>query len=253
MNMIADLIDDKLKLRFITRNVMSVYSTNSEYTDDFIRKLKHSNYIINKQSTSSDSFISYIKKDYNVYKNIYRFVKKHKQINTSKFIEYLNYFGLNHLLWVHFYQLGKDELSLVEILMQLSSDMPVIIIDYIDDLKYKDKLYSLLFHVGLEDRLVIVPFKNIADAVNNSTCQCYIKHLSAVKIQSDFSNDFINTEFNTSQEYYNGKRPNVYKKDNSAIVPASYRYSLYELLLILLFSIKMLFISLYNWKMRVQQ
>ena len=46
--MIADLVDDKLKLRFITRNVMSVYSTNNEYTDDFIRKLKHSDYIIDK-------------------------------------------------------------------------------------------------------------------------------------------------------------------------------------------------------------
>lgn len=228
---------------------MSVYSTNSEYTDAFIRKLKHSEYIINKQTRQSDSFISYIKKDYNLYKNILRYVKKCKHINTDKFIEYLNYFGLNHLLWMHFYQLSRDDKSLVDILMLLASDMPVIIIDYIDELKYRYKLYSLLFHVGLDDRLIIVPFKNIADAVNNSTCQCYIKHPCAVKIQSDFSNNFINTEFNTSREYYNGLRPKIYKQCNSAIVP-TYRYSWCELLLIFLFSIKMIYISLYNWRAR---
>ena len=248
--MIADLVDDKLKLRFITRNVMSVYSTNNEYTDDFIRKLKHSDYIIDKQTVNSNSFICYVKKTYNMYENIYMFVKKSKSINTDKFIDYLNYIELNHLLWLHFYQLSKDDLTLVEIIMQLATDKPFVIIDYIDNLKCKDKLYSLLFHVGLENRLVIVPFKDIKEAVNNSTCQCYIKHPLAVKIQSDFSNDFINTEFNTSLEYYNGLRPAVYRNDNSAIVPTSYKYSLYELLLILLFSLKMIYIRLHNWKMR---
>lgn len=228
---------------------MSVYSTNSEYTDAFIRKLKHSKYIINKQIQQSDSFISYIKKDYNIYKNILRYVKKCKYINTDKFIEYLNYFGLNHLLWMHFYQLSRDDKSLVDILMLLASDMPVIIIDYIDELKYRQKLYSLLFHVGLDDRLIIVPFRNIADAVNNSTCQCYVKNQCAVKIQSNFSNNFINTEFNTSLEYYNGLRPKIYKQCNSAIVP-TYRYSWCELLLIFLFNIKMIYISLYNWRSR---
>lgn len=247
--MIADIIDDKLKLRFITRNVMSVYSTNSEYTDAFIRKLKHSEYIINNETQKSDSFISYIKKDYNIYKNILRYVKKCKYINTDKFIEYLNYFGLNHLLWMHFYQLSRDDKSLVDILMLLASDMPVIIIDYIDELKYRQKLYSLLFHVGLYDKLIIVPFRNIADAVNNSTCQCYVKNQRAVKIQSYFSNNFINTEFNTSLEYYNGLRPKIYRQCNSAIVP-TYRYSWCELLLIFLFSIKMIYISLYNWRAR---
>ena len=247
--MIADIIDDRLKLRFITRNVMSVYSTNSEYTDAFIRKLKHSEYIINNETQKSDSFISYIKKDYNIYKNILRYVKKCKRINTDKFIEYLNYFGLNHLLWMHFYQLSRDDSSLVDILMLLASDMPVIIIDYIDELKYRQKLYSLLFHVGLDDKLIIVPFRNIADAVNNSTCQCYVKNQCAVKIQSYFSNNFINTEFNTSLEYYNGLRPKIYRQCNSAIVP-TYRYSWCELLLIFLFSIKMIYISLYNWRAR---
>ena len=247
--MIADLVDDKLKIRFITRNVMSVYSTNSEYTDAFIRKIKHSEYIINKQTHQSDSFISYTKKDYNIYKNILRYVKKCRYINTDKFIEYLNYFNLNHLLWMHFYQLSRDDRQLVDILMLLSSNMPVIITDYIDDLKYRYKLYSLLFHVGLDDRLIIVPFKNITDAVNNSTCQCYVKNPCTVKIQSDFSNSFINTEFNTSLEYYNGLRPKIYKQCNSAIVP-TYKYSWCELLLIFLFSIKMIYISLYNWRAR---
>ena len=228
--MIADLVDDKLKIRFITRNVMSVYSTNSEYTDAFIRKLKHSEYIINKQTHQSDSFISYTKKDYNIYKNILRYVKKCRHINTDKFIEYLNYFNLNHLLWMHFYQLSRDDRQLVDTLMLLSSNMQVIITDYIDDLKYRYKLYSLLFHVGLDDRLIIVPFKT-------------------VKIQSDFSNSFINTEFNTSLEYYNGLRPKIYKQCNSAIVP-TYKYSWCELLLIFLFSIKMIYISLYNWRAR---
>ena len=229
--MIADLVDDKLKLRFITRNVMSVYSTNSEYTDSFIRRLKHSKYVINKQTEQSDSFISYVKKDYNIYKNILLYVKKDSHINDDKFVEYLNYFDLNHLLWLHFYQLSNDDNRLVEILMQLASNMPVIIIDYVDDLKYKDKLYSLLFHVGLENRLVVVPFKNIAEAVNNSTCQCYVKHPLAIKIQSGFSNDFINTEFNTSLEYYNGLRPKRYMNTDTAIIP-SYKYSWYELFLI---------------------
>ena len=247
--MIADLVDDKLKIRFITRNVMSVYSTNSEYTDAFIRKLKHSEYIINKQTQQSDSFISYTKKDYNIYKNILRYVKKCRHINTDKFIEYLNYFNLNHLLWMHFYQLSRDDRQLVDTLMLLSSNMQVIITDYIDDLKYRYKLYSLLFHVGLDDRLIIVPFKNITDAVNNSTCQCYVKNPCTVKIQSDFSNNFINTEFNTSLEYYNGLRPKIYKQCNSAIVP-TYKYSWCELLLIFLFSIKMIYISLYNLRAR---
>jgi hypothetical protein len=244
--MIADLIDDKLKLRFITRNVMSVYSTRVEYIDAFIRKLKHSEYIIDKKATSSDSFISYNKKDYNIYKNIFRYVKKHNHINTDKFIEYLNYFNLSHLLWLHFYQLGYDDSLLVDTLMQLSSDKQVIITDYIDDIKYKDKLYSLLFHVGLENKLIIVPFKNIRDAVNNSTCQCYIKHPHAVKIQSEFSNNFINTEFNTSVEYYNGTRPFVYKHSDFIASPISYKYTFIELMSIWLFSIKMLYISLFN-------
>ena len=248
--MIADLIYDKLKLRFITRNVMSVYSTNVEYLDDFIRILKHSDYIINKQVKKSNSFISYIKKDYNIYKNVFLYIKSCKHIDINRFIEYLNYLDLSYLLWLHFYQLSKEECSIVDTLMQLSGDNKVIIIDYIDELKYKDRLYSLLFHIGLEDRLIIVPFKNVYDAVNNSTCQCYIKNIVAVKIQSCFSNDFINNEFNTSCMYYNGLRPNVYKCGRVMLSPVSYRYSLYELFLIFLYSLKMIYFSLYNWRAR---
>jgi hypothetical protein len=249
--MIADLVDDKLNLRFITRNVMSVYSTNTEYLEAFIRKLKHSEYIINKHHVLSESFISYIRKDYNIYKNIFRYIKKCRHINQDKFIEYLSYFSINHFLWLHFYQLSKEDLVLTEILMQLASDMPVVIVDYIDELPYRDKLYSLLFHVGLDNRLIIVPFKNITDAVNNSTCQCYVKSPLAVKIQSDFSNDFINYEFNTSLEYYNGLRPPIYKPDKLEIKPISYKYSLYEIFLIFLFAVKMMYVSLYNWRMRL--
>lgn len=246
--MIADLIDDSLHIRLITRNVMSVYSTNKEYTDSFIRKLKHSNYIIKHKTTSSNVFISYIKNNYNIYENIFRFINSNKYINSNKFIEYLGYLDLTHLLWLHFYQLHKEEISIVEILMQLSSDSPVIILDYIDGLECKHKLYSLLFHVGLEDRLIIVPFNNIYDAVNNSTCQCYIKHPMAIKIQSEFSNSFIMSEFNTSLEYYSNVRPNIYRSNNFIITPNSYHYTFYELLLILIFNIKLFFISFYNWR-----
>jgi len=246
--MIADLIDDKLNIRLITRNIMSVYSTNNEYTDYFIRKLKHSDYTIDDKQVSSNSFISYVKRDYNIYKNISRFVSKNKHINNDKFTEYLNYFGLVHLLWLHFYQLSKEDLNLVEILMQLASDKPVVIIDYIDDSKYVEKLYSLLFHVGLEDRLIIVPYKDIFKAVNNATCQCYVNTPDAAKIQSRFPDNFLNETFNTTRGYYTGHRPPIYVKDSSIVKTISYTYSWYEILLIVLFSLKMLYIKLYNWR-----
>jgi hypothetical protein len=249
--MIADLIDDKLKIRLITRNVMAVYSTNSEYTDNFIRRIKHSSYVVNKEKVASDSIISYIKKTYNIYENIYRYVKRHRDVSLEKFIDYISFLDLNHLLWTHFYQLSKNDLRLIELLIQLSSNRKIVVTDYIDDFKDSSKLYSLLFHVGLEDRLIIVPFKNITDAVNNSTCQCYVKNDTAAKIQQTFSNEFINTEFKTSLVYYSNKRPKIYSHNNALIAPTSYRYSLYELFAIILFFVKMLFISFYNWRMRV--
>lgn len=250
--MIADLIDSALNLRFITRNVLSVYSTSKEFTDSFIRKLKHSSYKVNHQIKQSDEIISYIKKDYNIYENIFRYVKNQKFIRFNKFLDYLCYLNLSHLLFLHFYQLSDDDTTIIEILLQLADNKPIVITDYIDKLYCKDRLYTLLFHVGLENRLIIVPFRNIYDAVNNSTCQCYIKNPSAIKIQSAFSNDFINTEFNTSLDYYNGLRPILYKnQDYSLITPSSYTYSIYELILILLFSLKMIFISLYNWGTKI--
>lgn len=250
--MIADLIDDKLDIRLITRNVMAVYSVNSEYTDSFLMKIKHSCYNVEGDRLSSDSFISYNRRTYNIYKNIYRFVKDSHEYDINKFTEYLNYFGLNHLLWMHFYQLDLHTLKLVEMLIQLSSNKSIVVLDYIDDYDFKDKFYSLLFHIGLDNRLIIVPFKNIADAVNNSTCQCYVKNNIAVKIKPKFSNEFINTEFNTSLEYYNGKRPRIYSPDNVAVVPTSYKYSLYELILIFLFSIRLLLLQFRIWRLQCQ-
>lgn len=251
--MIADIVDDTIDVRLITRNVMAVYSTNNEYTDSFIRKLKHSNYIVNKKKVSSDSFISYIKKTYNIYENIFRFVKRHKDINYSKFVEYLDFLDLSHLLWTHFYQLSSSNLSLVEIIIQLSTNKEVVIIDYIDNLECRKKLYTLLFHVGLEDRLIIVPFRNIDEACNNSTCQCYVKSLSSVKIQSKFPNEYIEKEFNITHNYYTGTRPVIYtKSDTAALVkPVSYKYTLYEILLIMLYSIKMLYIQFNNWRTKI--
>lgn len=251
--MIADLINDKLNIRLITKNVMSVYSTNSEYTDFIIRKLKHSSYTVNNdKALGSDKFISYIKKTYNIYENIFKYVSRNAEISTSRFIEYLNFLDLNHLLWLHFYQLSEQNRSVVEILMQLSTHKKVIIIDYIDHLKCKDKLYSLLFKIGLEDKLVIVPFINISDAINNSTCQCYVKSPTEIKIQSRFSEKYINYEFHREVANYVSDRPKVYIKDPNVIVPVSYRYSLYELITIFLFNVKMLLINLYNWRFRVE-
>lgn len=251
--MIADLIDDKLNIRLITRNVMAVYSTNIEYTDSFVRKLKHSDYKVDNHSIKkSDSIISYIRKTYNIYENIFRFVKKHKQFNYNKFVEYLNFLDLNHLLWSHFYQLDEDTLKLVEIVLQLSTNKRIVITDYIDELKCKDKLYSLLFHVGLEDRLIIVPFKIIDEAINNSTCQCYVKSKDEVKIQSRFSDAYLNTEFSDIELHYKGLRPKIYTPDNNVISPISYKYTFYEILLIILFSIRLMLIRFNNWRMQCQ-
>ena len=246
--MIADLVDDTFKIRLITRNVMCVYSTDKQFVDSFLLKLKHSNYIVNNEQTKSDSIVAYTKKSYNPYENIYRYILRNNNIDATKFSEYLNYFGLNHLLWVHFYQLNKNDLLLVETLMSLSNNKQVVILDEIDSLECKNNLYSLAFHLGLENRLIIIPFTNIHDAVNNSTCQCYVKNYNAAKIQSDFSNEFINTEFNTSEEYYSRIRPSIYKKSDNYIMPSSYKYTLYELFLIYLYYIKMIISSLNVWR-----
>ena len=249
--MIADLADDKLRIRLITKNVMSVYSTDSEYTDFFIRKLKHSNYIVDGKTVSSSDIISYIKKDYNVYENIGRYISRHKEYRYSKFVEYISYFNICRSLWMNFSQLDDYTLSLVEIAMQLSSSKPIIIIGYIDDKECRKKMYSLLFSVGLEDRLIIIPFKDIDEAVNNSTCQCYVKSENAAKILPMFSNEFINHEFKTDHVYYNGMRPLVYVNNEVQMQPTKYQYSLYELFMIFIYNIKYTLILLYNWSNRL--
>jgi hypothetical protein len=248
--MLADIINDNINIRLITRNIMSVYSINKDYTDSIIRKLKHSNYKINnKNIVTSNKIISYIKKDYNIFENIFRYIKRSKHIITNKFIEYLNFLNLNHLLFLHFKDLNSEQLIIVETIMALSTNKPIIIINYIDDLEYKDKLYTLLFHVGLYNKLIIVPFTNIYDAVNNSTCQCYVKSCETIIVKQSFSNEFLNTEFNTSIKYYNGKRPHVYI--NNKIIPyISYKYSLHEIILILMFNIRMMLIILFNWRLK---
>lgn len=249
--MIADLIEST-DIRLITKNVMAVYSTNKEYTDHFIRRLKTHNYLVDGNPYPANAIISYVKKTYNIYENIYRFTKRHKDINFEKFVEYLNFLGLNHLLWLHFYQLSKDNLLVVEILLQLSTDKKIVIIDYIDQLECKEKLYSLLFQIGLEDRLVIVPFSDVSDAVNYSTCQCYVKSYAEAKIQSRFSEEYINNEFKTHVALYKSDRPKVYLKDNNAITPASYKYTAYELVMIFLFSLKMLLVNLNYWRLKIE-
>lgn len=243
--MFADLIDDNLNIRLITRNVMSVYSTNSEYTDSFILKLKHSNYIINnKNKVKSNDLINYFKKNYNLYKNIFRFVKQSKDIDYNKFIEYLNFLDLNHLLWLHFSDLSADQLLIIETLFTLSTNKQIIILNYIDSLSCKNKLYTLIFHIGLSDKLVIIPFKNINDAVNNSTCQCYVKSPNKAKIQSRFSNVYLNSEFKNNIKYYTGNYPLTYHKiSNYSLVPVNYNYSSYELLKIFIYFLKVLFLQ----------
>ena len=246
--MIADLIGNT-GIRLITKNVMSVYSTNKEYTDSFIRYLKTHNYLVNGEPHTSNELIGYNKKTYNIYENIYMFAKRHDDINLNKFIEYLNFLDLGHTLIMHFYQLDNDTLSLIESLLQLSTYKPIIIIDYVDSLKYKDKIYSLLFHIGLENRLIIVPFTNIQDAVNCSTWQCYVKSPTQVKTLPRFSNDFLNHEFNTHLKYYTGIRPSVYHNEIMKYTLNSYRYSYYEVFLIILFAIKFIIIKFNNWRL----
>lgn len=247
--MIADLSESS-DIRLITKNVMAVFSTESELTDYFIRRLKFSNYLVNNKQRDAKEIISYVIKDYNTYENIYRFVERNNKFNANKFVEYLNYFCLGKLLWLHFYQLSKEDLSLVEILLQLSTNKSIVIIDYIDDSKYKIKLYSLLLHVALSDRLIIIPFKNLEDAVNYTTCQCYVKQKDVVKIMTKFPNEFLNSEFHTLALYYKPIHPHVYESNSYIVTPSSYHYSIYEIILILLFSIKMLLISFYNWRMK---
>lgn len=248
--MIADLIDDKLHVRLITRNVMSVYSTDSKYTDDFILKLKHSFYTINysdKQSYSN-TFIAYLIRDYNKYKNIFRYISKH--YNIKKFTEYLNFFDKNHLLWLHFADLSNDDLCLIECLILLLSDKQIIILDYFDDKPFASQMMSLLFKIGLEDKLIIYPCKDVNFGINNSTCQCFIQSADSVKIQSRFLDHYLSEQLN-SEIHYNSCHPTIYNSTDNYIIPQKYSYTLYEIILILMFSIKMIYIKFYNWRYEI--
>lgn len=245
--MIYDLIDSKLDVRLITRNVMSVYSTDKEYTDSFIRKLKHSDYVHNKSIVSSDKIIAYTRRFYNPYEFVYTYAKSSLDIDFAKLSSYLSFIGVDYLLWMKFYQIDYDAKRLLENLLLLASHKPIVILDYIDSYKFKNKLYTLAFHVGLEDRLIIIPFTNICDAVNNSTCQCYVKNDNAIKVQAEFSNSFLNTEFATSIEYYNRQRPAMYNNQSHALVPVKMNHSLYDILLLICYRIKLFFIYFYIW------
>ena len=248
--MIADLINDKLHIRLITRNVMSVYSTDSKYTDNFILKLKHSFYTINysdKQSYSN-TFIAYLVRDYNKYKNIFRYISKH--YNIKKFTEYLNFFDKNHLLWLHFSDLSDDDLCLIECLMLLLSNKQIIILDYFDDRPFAQQMVSLLFKLGLEDKLIIYPCKDVNFGINNSTCQCFVHSADSAKIQSRFSEEYLAEELSNPDIEYTASRPCVYIKRGDYLIPKSYHYSLQEILLIFLFSIKLLYIKAFNWSVK---
>lgn len=248
--MIADLIDDKLHIRLITRNVMSVYSTDSKYTDDFILKLKHSFYTINysdKQSYSN-TFIAYLVRDYNKYKNIFRYISKY--YNIKKFTEYLNFFDKNHLLWLHFSDLSDDDLCLIECLILLLSNKQIIILDYFDDRPFASQMISLLFKIGLEDKLIIYPCKDVNFGINNSTCQCFVQSADSVKIQTRFLDHYLSEQLN-SEIHYISYHPAIYNSTNNYIIPQKYSYTLYEIILIIMFSIKMICIKIFNWRYEI--
>jgi hypothetical protein len=248
--MIADLINESLNIRLITQNVMSVYSTNKDHTDCFLNLLKRSSYKVNNSYIkSSTDLISYTIKDHNPYENIFKYISKQYNVNT--FTEYLEFFNKNHLLWLRFIDLSKSDLLLVEILISLLSDKKIIILDYFDDERFADRIVSLLYNIGLSDKLIIYPCKNVQFGINNSTCQCYVKNLNAIKIQSKFEEDFIRSELQDNSISYINVYPLVYHKHNSYLTPSSYKYSIYDLLLIFLYSIKMLYIKFYNWRIRI--
>ena len=251
--MIADLISDSLNIRLITKNIISVFSTNFNNTDSFINLLKHSKYKTYDKIVESDDIISYLKKDYNIYENIFRFVSKQNNLDLNKFKEYLNYFNLTHCLLLHFYELSIIQLRIIENLIVLSSNKQIIILNYIDDLKCKNKFYTLLFNVALDNKCIIVPFRNIIDAANNSTSQCYIKSITQVKILPRFSNEFLNHEFNTHIKYYTGLKPSIYHCNPVNLNINNYEYSFIEIILILLFTIYLTIVKFYNWRHRLCQ
>lgn len=249
--MIADLINSDYSVRLITRNVMAVLSSDSGYTDHFAYNIKHeTRYIINNDTeTDSENVVAFITRDYNSRENIFRYVTK--RFDVDKFSEYLNFFNKNHLLWLHFSDLSSSDRLLVEILIALLHNKKIIFLDYFDDAPFANDMISLLFKIGLDDRLIIYPCKDISFGINNSTCQCYVKNRAQAKIQSRFSEDYLEKELNLSSIRYDSSRPLVYHKHMYDIVPSSYKYSIYELVLIFIFNIRLLCIKAFNWSVRI--
>lgn len=241
-------MDIDYDVRLITRNVMSVFSSNEDYVSHFAYKIKHTEYLVKDKCIKADSIVSFINRDYNINSNIFRYVKK--RFNIKKFTEYLNYFGKNHLLWLHFSDLEKEDKLLVEILIALLKNKPITVLDYFDDTSYASDMISLLFKIGLEDRLIIYPCRNVSFGISNSTCQCYVKSFDSAKIKPRFSEEYLSEELQISDVRYDSNRPIVYRKNDGHLIPISYKYSLYELLLIFLFSIKMLCIKVFNWSIK---
>lgn len=247
--MIADLIDADYNIRLITRNVMSVFSSNPNYISHLLYKIKHSKYSVdNELLVKSEDIVAYISRDYNIKENVFRYVSKRFDIN--KFSEYLSFFDKNHLLWLHFCDLSPHDRLLIEILVTLLKNKKITVLDYFDDAPFAKDLVSLLFKIGLDDRLIIYPCSNISFGLNNSTCQCYVRDRRSAKVQSRFSEEYLAEELHTLNVRYDSNKPLVYRKNDDYLVPVSYKYSLYELLLIFLFSIKMLFIKIFNWSIK---
>ena len=151
--MIADLVDNAIDIRLITRNVMSIFSTKDEYVDHLAYVIKHTRFLVNDEIVRSEKIVAFVDRDYNSEENIFRYVNK--RFSIRKFTEYLNFFDKNHLLWLHFSDLSKYDRLLVEILVALIHDKQIIYLDYFDDAPFANDLISLLFEIGLEDKLII--------------------------------------------------------------------------------------------------
>lgn len=248
--MFADLLDQNYKIRLITNNVLAVFSTNDIPVLDFLNVILDSKFKINNNNiVNSESVISTYNTKYNKYENIFRYIVKQNKINKTKVIEYISFFNINYILWLSFDQINKFELQILNVILQLSTNKPIIITDYFDDNPFKYKLYSLLFNIGLEDRLVIVPFRNISDAVSNSTCQCYVKEINDARIQTKFPVEYLNYEFKSNLNYYKiSNTPCIYTNNELQLCPTNYKYTLYQLALIILYNIKLMLFTIFNWR-----
>lgn len=238
--MIADLINNKYPIRLITHNVMSVFSPSQKYLEEFLSTLKSSKYLKCGCTVSANSFICY---DINIpskYISTYLILAKYSN-NLAKALEYISYLNLNYTLWTRWFQLSPDDILAIITVIKLVSSKEVILLDYIDHHPLKDKLYSLAYHTGLSDKLIIIPFKSITEAVNHSTCQCYIKPGIGVKVLPKFSNEFLNNEFNTSCMYYKFTNIKQYRREHFTLAPAGIKYTFIDLIAIVLGTLNLIF------------